>query len=119
MTSPRRSEVERVAREMYASGCASKQYQRIARIAWNAGSLSPDIYHHFRTAARWHLSAVRRARGRTVGYVILDRECDESGMDCWFEIKGGMLDEPINARMTRAMGKEAARVVLLPKRRSR
>lgn len=70
-----------------------------------------------RHVLRRERAAVRRARGRTIGWVILRPECDESGEDCYWEIKGGLLDEPVNVRMTRLMGNEVARVVAVPKPR--
>lgn len=101
----KRSEVERV-------------YLRLVKLT-NRGSKADSEL--LRQIAAWHLAAVRRevrwAKGRTVGHVFLKRECDESGEDCWFEIKGAMLDGPINVRMSQMIHDEVARVVLVPRRK--
>ena len=97
------SEVDRVALQMQEVG------------GWCDGLEDEEVAESWRRLARWHLREKRRARGRTLGYVILKRESDESGEDCWFEIDGRMHDEPVNVRMTRLMGKEVARVVAVAK----
>lgn len=105
----RRSEVERVARELCRiieddpGGAVLEDYDA-------------ELQALYMKAAAWVL---RRERGRTVGYVFLKRECDESGEDCWFEFKSGLLDGPVNVRMSQMIHDEVARVVLVPRRKRR
>ncbi len=106
----KRSKVERLAEKMATCmrAGADEFGQPVAVVDWDA-------------LARWHLREVERkvsrAKGKTVGYVRLRRESDESGEDCWYEIKGPMLDGPINVRMSQMIYDEVARVVLVPRRK--
>ena len=110
MTTKRRSEVERVADEM--AGAIGYPYP-------NKTDIECVSSENWELLAAWHLREVRRAKGKSVGYVFLKRESDESGEDCWLEIKHGLITGPVNVRMAQMIHDEVARVVLVPRRRKR
>src|SRR5678815_2161488 len=73
MTPKPRSRVEKVAEEMHgafvtALTAGGPEYKRSL---WN--SLEDFYRQHWIELARWHLRELRKARGRTVGYVAIDR----------------------------------------------
>lgn len=114
------TEVERVAEAMYLSGFVSKEGRADAREAWKRDERGTQFYAiktNLLIAARYHLAALRRARGKTVGYC---------GTDAGKPFVGSLTDSygPATGTMVYRTKIEAlaryeavARVVLDPKKR--
>lgn len=95
-TRRRRTEVERVARELG---------KLIGAQPWEVDS---DVHGQFTKMAKWHLAAVKRARGRTVGYVAVEN--GPGNLCCaGLHLREGVEEHCANG------GYMVARVVLVPR----
>ena len=103
----RKTEVERVAETI-------ERETKAARPGCDCDTCATTFMAACRLIARWHLAAVRKARGRTVGWLVMYR--DERVKRLGSRIHT-CCDEPVNVRLTHLMGKDVARVVLVPRRK--
>ena len=120
----KRSEVERVAEAMYLDGFRSADGKKAGQRAFREaqrGTQMWAIQTNLLIAAKFHLRAVRRARGRTVGYVGVTLS---HGVARY--VTGGITREPhedfgdaIDSDDGVSRVYRQARVVLIEKRRKR
>ena len=81
---------------------------RVRAVEWKTGTLETAAEIVLRRVIPWHLAAVRRARGRTVGWCV---------EPVFQNVKGGWKGGEVHSLLTRLRTPyDGCRVVLVPRR---